>query len=210
MKEKFTLLFFLLLNFLIFSQDKKQFTIDWNGTKKLTTNSFTLEVPYFSEENFSYDESNGLKFIAHWPVQGFVNTQSVRLSQVNTSPISQADLKDLPLNLIPKEYGLIIDTSIARDKKVAFLMLNPIIKKANGTFEKITSFSVDFSETFSSQRTNTLNRTISNSVLSQGNWYKFYVDTTGVFKLSKSFLERLGMNVGNVDPRERWKNDTLC
>ena len=44
-------------------------------------------------------------------------------------------------------------------------------------------------------------KVITNSVLSSGEWYKFYVDTTGVFKLSKSFLQRLGVKVNNVDPR---------
>src|SRR5690606_30165668 len=42
---------------------------------------------------------------------------------------------------------------------------------------------------------------ISNSVLSTGRWFKFYVEETGVFRLSKNFIRQIGVNVDNVDPR---------
>ena len=40
-----------------------------------------------------------------------------------------------------------------------------------------------------------------NSVLSSGNWYKFSIDTTGVFKIDQNFLQSLGINTTNLDPR---------
>lgn len=42
----------------------------------------------------------------------------------------------------------------------------------------------------------------SNSVLSSGTWYKFKVDTTGIFRIDRSFLQNLGVNTGNLDPRK--------
>ena len=36
-----------------------------------------------------------------------------------------------------------------------------------------------------------------NSVLSEGNWFKFSVDTTGVFKIDKSFLQDIGIEMIN-------------
>jgi len=36
-----------------------------------------------------------------------------------------------------------------------------------------------------------------NSVLSNGNWYKFSVDTTGVFKIDISLLQKMGINTTN-------------
>jgi hypothetical protein len=41
----------------------------------------------------------------------------------------------------------------------------------------------------------------SNSVLSSGNWYKFSVDTTGVFKIDISLLQKMGINTSNLNPR---------
>ena len=40
-----------------------------------------------------------------------------------------------------------------------------------------------------------------NSVLSDGNWYKFSVDTTGVFKLDVSLLQKMGINPSNLNPK---------
>jgi len=40
-----------------------------------------------------------------------------------------------------------------------------------------------------------------NSVLAEGSWYKFSIDTTGVFKIDKAFLQSLGISVNSIDPR---------
>lgn len=40
-----------------------------------------------------------------------------------------------------------------------------------------------------------------NSVLANGTWYKFAVDTTGVFKIDASFLKELGININNINPK---------
>ena len=41
----------------------------------------------------------------------------------------------------------------------------------------------------------------SNSVLSKGDWYKFAVDTTGVFKLDASLLQKMGINTTTLHPK---------
>ncbi len=46
-----------------------------------------------------------------------------------------------------------------------------------------------------------VNSQTTNSVLANGNWYKFSIDTTGVFKIDQNFLQSLGINTTNVDPR---------
>jgi len=39
------------------------------------------------------------------------------------------------------------------------------------------------------------------SVLSNGTWYKFSVDTTGVFKIDVSLLQKMGINTTNLNPK---------
>ena len=41
-----------------------------------------------------------------------------------------------------------------------------------------------------------------NSVLSSGDWFKFSVDTTGVFKIDKNLLQQIGISTNNLDPRK--------
>ena len=41
---------------------------------------------------------------------------------------------------------------------------------------------------------------LSNSVLASGEWYRFYVEKSGIYKITKSFLQQLGFDT-NTDPR---------
>ena len=80
-----------------------------------------------------------------------------------------------------------------------YLEISPIIKD-NGVYKKITSFTASYTTSNSNNRT-LEPQVITNSVLSAGSWYRFYVDKTGVFRLSKSFLNNLGVNTNSIDPR---------
>ena len=44
------------------------------------------------------------------------------------------------------------------------------------------------------------NAIIENSVLSSGNWYRFALNTDGIYRLSFQDLQNLGMNVSNLNP----------
>jgi len=41
-----------------------------------------------------------------------------------------------------------------------------------------------------------------NSVLTEGNWFKFEVDTTGVFRIDRSFLQQLGISTNGLNPKK--------
>ncbi|WP_231494730.1 type IX secretion system sortase PorU [Polaribacter sp. Hel_I_88] len=43
---------------------------------------------------------------------------------------------------------------------------------------------------------------VSNSVLSSGNWFQFSVDTTGVFKIDRSFLQQIGIATNGLNPKK--------
>ena len=43
---------------------------------------------------------------------------------------------------------------------------------------------------------------VSSSVLSSGDWYKFSVDTTGVFKIDKNLLQQIGISTNDLDPKK--------
>ncbi len=69
---------------------------------------------------------------------------------------------------------------------------------------KITLFlifisTIAFAQT--AKKNSTSYSTIKNSVLSQGTWYKFSIDTTGVFKLDRKFLQDLGINTSEINPK---------
>ena len=71
----------LLTTFLNYSQ-QKQFSINWNGTRVLSTESSKVEVPSFNKSNFSFDHISGLKYINQWSTNELVNESSLRIINV--------------------------------------------------------------------------------------------------------------------------------
>lgn len=203
MKEKLLLLLFLISTITVFSQQKK-YVIAWETPQVISGGNYTIEIPSFKKENFSYDFDDGLLFVSQWKLSSLINESSVKITNVSYSVISKSDLKDLNLNKIPNKLKFSLKNSKSRDKLYAHFQLSPIIKDVNGSYKKITSFQLNYNSVGANK--SLLNKSgsskvISNSVLRSGEWYKFYVDTTGVFKLSRNFLQRLGVNVNSVDPR---------
>jgi Peptidase family C25 len=204
MKRKFLLLF-LFISIACFSQ-QKNYTVNWEGNKTQSAGNYTLDVPFFNTENFSYDFEEGLQFVDQWEITTPINESSVVLSNVAYSNITRNDLGDLDINKLPNDLKFSLKNSISRNKQYAYFKFSPIIKDADGSFKKVTSFQITYNQSANTARTSVTGKTsgtlaISNSVLSTGKWYKFYVENTGVFQLSKNFIKQLGVDVDNVDPR---------
>ena len=202
MKEKLLLLLFISTTFL-FGQQKK-YVINWEAPQIISGGTYTIEIPSFNRENFTYDFDDGLQFVDQWEISSLINEASVEVSNVSYALISKTDLKDLEINKIPSKLKFTLKNSKSRDKLYALFQLSPIIKDSNGNYKKVASFQINYNTSASNKSSFQKaggSKVISNSVLSSGEWYRFYVDTTGVFKLSKSFLQRLGVNVNSVDPR---------
>ncbi|WP_406684856.1 type IX secretion system sortase PorU [Seonamhaeicola sp. MEBiC1930] len=204
MKKKI-LLFFLITSGICFSQ-QRVYKLVWEDLQTVSGASFNLKVPSFNNEYVNFDFDEGLLLVDQWGISSLVNESSAQISKVVYSSILVSELGDLDESKIPSKLEYSLKNSIAKDNIFAFFQISPIIRDANGRYKKVMSFQLNYNTSSSGKviqnRKNTFNsKVISNSALSSGEWYKFYVDTTGVFKLSKSFLQRLGVNVNSVDPR---------
>ena len=198
--KKNILLIFLLVFITSYSQ-QKQFNIAWESTKVLFTSDSKIEVPAFNEENFAYNHDSGLLFITQWESDRFVNERSLEISNINYRNISRADLKDFELSTIPSEPKYSIHNSTTRNKNFIYFELSPIVKDGN-TYKKITSLNINYSFSSGNQESSFRSiQAITNSVLNSGSWYKFYIDKTGIFKLSKSFLSSLGADLNNIEKK---------
>lgn len=187
----------LLVCFSAFPQSKN-FTINWSGTKVLLSENNKVEVPYFNQESFNYSVDSGLTFFSQWETDDHIDETSAKIINVNYASISLSELKDVSLNTIPTEIKYSLSNSISRNNSYALLEVSPIIND-KGVFKKITSFVIQYNSSI--KRISYQPQIITNSVLGEGEWRKFYVDTTGVFRLSKSFLSNLGINTNSIDPR---------
>ena len=198
--KKVSIFLFSLLFFALSNSQEDNFKITWNGSKKFKTSSLEIELPHFQEENFNFSTSKGLRYTALLNNISFKNAEQISIINIQSQNISKSELKDLKLSLIPSEIKYTIDESIVRDKKYITVELYPIFYQ-NGTLKKILSFNLSVDN--STQRNFKTNNTqIQNSELSNGKWYRFKVDTTGVYKLNKNFFNSLGINTQNLNPKK--------
>ena len=192
----FLLFLFIAISSIGFSQSK-EININWDGYRVFSTSSAQFEIPYFNNHNFNFTPSKGISLSAQWSENIEIDQNSIVIENVTLSDITLENLKQLDRNIIPKELTYDIKTSISRGKIYLFLDLFPIINQ-NGNFKKVNSFRFSYKSGISNklkrQRTQ-------NSVLNSGEWYKFYVDKSGIFRLSRSFLSQLGLNTNSIDPR---------
>lgn len=92
--------------------------------------------------------------------------------------------------------------STARGESYSFVKIIPVRKnRQNGAYEKLLSYRISWKP--AAQKTAQPIATssfASNSVLANGTWYKMSVYNTGIYKIDKAFLTKLGIDVSNLDP----------
>ncbi|PHR99557.1 MAG: peptidase C25 [Leeuwenhoekiella sp.] len=195
LKIKISLFLLLLCQWLPAQQNR--YTINWGEPVQVGTTARSVRVPGFEADYFSYHHVLGLHY------KHRLNTRTaatrVQLKNVEYEVISRSQLFDLDARALKSEPDFYYQNSVTRGVNALEFSLSPIVNQ-KGVLKRIRSFELDFSETNANRSAAKTSR-IENSVLASGSFYKFYVDTTGVFKITRDFLRDLGMDVNRIDPR---------
>ena len=108
---------------------------------------------------------------------------------------------DLNLKSISNSINFFVKNNISRDENSVYISFSPIFKQ-NGAYKKVISLDYTLKPEQNFQRSNINQNSITNSVLSNGKWYRFYVEASGVYKISKTFLDQIGFNTSGLDPKK--------
>ncbi|GIZ08542.1 type IX secretion system sortase PorU [Flavobacterium sp. UMI-01] len=204
------LLFFsiVLISFLTSAQTKGDVIVNWLDKTEMNYGQSKVNIPQFTGAIFQFDNVNRtIQLSVKLPENSAFDENDFQISNIRYESLSLAQLGDLDSNKIPNSIVQTITTTIARDIPQSFLTLSPIIKDDFG-FKKIISFTYSVKVKNNYSRVNNLTnkslnvKGITNSVLATGDWYRFYIEKSGVYKITKNFLEQLGVNVNNLDPRK--------
>ncbi len=201
MKDKF--LFLVFISIATFSQQKGSISLVWSEKSEFSFSSYKYSIPQIKSVNFAFDSSKrAIYYNLNLPQNELFDENSLQITNIIYEDISISELGDLNPKNIPNSLNASLKSILSRDKIFAFISLSPIIKIADN-YKKVVSFSYYFSNNRGFRNTQESNNIlqISNSVLASGEWFRFYVEKSGVYKISKSFLSDLGLNV-NVDPRK--------
>ncbi|MCP4882618.1 MAG: type IX secretion system sortase PorU [Flavobacteriales bacterium] len=197
----FILFFQLLLSYAQISESKT-FTLSWNDEKLVHLNKETSLILPIVDGNF-VDENN-IPHSSHlFNVQNNTIVQEYKIKNVKFSDLSSSESKNIQLNKIPTKIQSEFQTSKIKNNSVAILDLIPLVNE-NGRLKKIISFTLDYT-LITNNSSEIKNKSgvlyIDRSVLSNGSWYKFKVDTTGFFKIDKDLLQQIGISTSNLNPK---------
>lgn len=122
-----------------------------------------------------------------------INLENIQLEEFTVG--SEADLSTSKSNFI-------IKNNILQERNNFFLNIQIVpIRKKNNRFERLISF--DLRVTLTPENIPVVNRdpTTTESVLNTGDIYKIAVNSRGLYKITNGDLNALGINVGNINPR---------
>jgi len=194
------LLFVLLFSLLSYGQQGSQVVLNWVDNVPLHIVDEPISLPQFESQYMVFDPAaRQLCFSYNFETQGAVNPASLRVTNVVYEDVTRGQLGGLNVNNIPAAINPLLTAMLGRNQWFALLKLNPVVKDGSG-YKRVKSFSYSYSMGGSSLRAAAAVTAITSSVLASGEWSRFYVEKSGVYKLSKSFLQQIGVDV-NTDPR---------
>ncbi|MEY2739668.1 MAG: hypothetical protein RL259_1577, partial [Bacteroidota bacterium] len=198
MKKLFLNLLLLLISSVLFAQKSETITLQWAKDLNYSYDNYSFKVPQFQSDYFEWDPT--LKKITFSKVIPLDQPNfSITLSAVNYQSIAATELYDIDPKSIPTSVQFSYEIVNAREAYKGYFRFSPIIKEA-GTYKKVVSFTYTLNSVTSTTREVAAPQVLSNSVLASGKWHRFYVEKSGIYKISKTFLQSLGMDV-TVDPR---------
>ncbi len=126
----------------------------------------------------------------------------ITLSEERWEALSEAEKACLPLavlDTLSAQYS--VSAVVTRRQPMVEVRVWPL-RKRNGTYEKLRSFRLSgFREPVPDRQTGFQKTYVPHSVLASGEIYKVALSGTGVYKLTYSLLERMGVNMNGLNIR---------
>jgi hypothetical protein len=195
----------LFLTFFVFASalfgqqiQQKNIQLNWIENADIQINKSKIIRTSIVEGNF-VDQNFNPVFSEIWEVASGSILVNFSVKNVQYETVNNALKETLNVENLPSEIEVKVHVTNEKQKTFAILDLNPIVKEGN-ILKKVISFTLTY-ETSTLKNKQAKLTSVKNSVLANGNWYKFAVDTTGVFKIDKSFLQSLGVDVKNSNPK---------
>ena len=185
------------------AQQNGEISINWTPKSAISYGTYNFTVPQFNLQNFQFDSHGKQLFFNLKLIQsGSIDENSLQISNAVYESISASELGDLSTTSIPTHINATAKNIKARNESSLLISLSPIIKDGSG-YKKIKSFTYNINNSATARIQSPANTNIiSNSILASGDWYRFYVEKSGAYLLTKTFLKELGLDVDALDPRK--------
>ncbi len=206
-KRKFIIytLFFLILPILVFSNDQKyKRKISWDGIRQIQIgDNQTIDILYFTGSTNDPENDFLPQYYEKLPVPDNSTDLKCRILNAIYEPV-QANEAALLNGTEQIKNSIEIKGSIDYERKKPYALVSFIPLRFNelvGGYEKLVSFELEISTTINPKSVYKSSSYVENSVLASGKWYKIAVTATGVYKITATDLENLGIDVNAINPK---------
>lgn len=179
--------------------------LQWEAEARTLTER-SLEKYYMYFEGAFFDEAEMLPIKTLQINLPEYSRVRVELQNAQFEPISNNIGQDWGQDKLSNQVNFRIDVSFNRRRPMANISFVPIRKnESTGQYERLISGELriyaspdeEYALTYNTLAT----RNSTNSNLGTGRIYKIAIPQTGVYKIDYNFLQSLGVDVNNIDPR---------
>lgn len=178
----------------LIAQNQEFIDLSWLESKSHLYNDSLVETLFFKGAFYSFEEHNFPVFKKKIRLPENVSSAEVLITSLDSSLFSALDLNllnsDLPYSSLKWH--------ISYERKIPYLTFAFIPLTAN---HKINQFSYTINLTYSDFDINAKRTSSQNSVLSQGDWFRFKVSDDGLYRIDKSTFDEMGVSLASIDPR---------
>jgi hypothetical protein len=159
------------------------------------------EYLYFSDALI--DPETGFPMVSHVidKEQGHFQAEFT-LAEFTTCTPDEAEILDKH-TVIGPDISIEFKTYTSRKKTSTLITFLPFRKNhETGVFEKLVKYQLALTKTIEPESTQSVvaKEYAENSVLKEGDWYKFRVEETGIYKITYEDLVAAGLDVASIDP----------
>jgi hypothetical protein len=191
MKQKISLLFLLGFVSMLWAQ---RINIEWDGSKIRDFGDTKLNLPNFKNQGFLFSQNN--IFIT---IKQQVGEKQLKISNPVWESVSAGDLYEISRDLLPDYEIKDVVYYYLEGEHYASINVS-LFKKEKGRVQRLSSFEIS-EGSLSNSIGSTMKVGTTNNPLSSGNFYKIKVDKSGIFKITKQFLQDNGINPSSVNPK---------
>lgn len=191
----------LLTNSLLAQTPSNEIELNWLGVNRFEI-SEEIGVDLLNFEHASYELGKHNNPIYFWQqeLNGRPDRLVPRLLNPEYEPLTSAERAVLDLDSITNEVVLKSNVSFSRGKAFGDVSFIPLRRNdRTGVVEKLVRFQLEVNVSGTASTTMRQSRS-NNSVLASGEWYRIGVHTDGIYRITHSFLQEIGVDINNISP----------
>lgn len=186
-------------------QSPSHYTISWQQPGVVKPSEFeTQRFLSFTGAQYVFEDAFLPRFSKKVSLGANDGSFTTELVNPVFEPLSEAEVAIIKNpSLITGAVIVHSDISVAKKQKYGIVSFIPLRKNiSTGKFEKLVSFDLSFKTSDAGRSAlRAVHTYAANSVLQNGTWYKIGLATDGIYRLSYSFLQDMGIDMASLDPQ---------